>query len=328
MSRHFMSGFADELLKHAAVDPSQGTMYKRPPKAGGAAPGSVTGGPVRPTKMPAPPKHGVPAAPKPGVNAPMNPYAGKAAPKQKAFTPRATARSLPGNAMAGRGKFNLGASAKLKAPPSLSQMKAGPAKAKKPAGERTTKWQRHLRKAKAEGGAKGLATARGGKDAFLKANKGAQRYSKPGAPAPKSVAGAKPGVKAQAAGAGAAPPKAVAAKPARPNSSPEQYSSPASDARLKEMAAEAPKPVSKPATTKPAVAKTPAPTSDQPAKKPKRQYTNLPSTSETRAKDEKRWAAEDKAKYMDNYKYTGTIPSTSNSRHADRQKYEKAFKAT
>jgi hypothetical protein len=53
------------------------------------------------------------------------------------------------------------------------------ARGKKPAGEKTTKWQRHLRAAKKSGT---YADAKAGKAAFLARdeNKGAQRYSTPG----------------------------------------------------------------------------------------------------------------------------------------------------
>lgn len=241
MSRHFMNGFADELTKSAAP--------RRMPAVDSAAEAGTV------------PR---PAAPKPGVDAPMDPWPSKSKPKTTktrfaSMSPEAIAKDFTAAKKARKGKGS------------------------KPAGEKTTKWQRHLRAAKKDGGSAGLATAREGKSAFLAKdeNKGAQRYSKPGAPADKPGAVAakrgkparKPGKPASApapvasarAGFGTrpnlgvgplkmptrpgaspapAPKRRRVAKPAvvaAPTAKPPVYSSQASDARLKQMSS-APKP--------------------------------------------------------------------------------------
>jgi hypothetical protein len=179
---NFMNGFVAELTKHAAVDTSQGTSFVR---GGNRAPSGA--GPK----------------PKPGVDAPMNPYPAKPKTTKTRFasmSPEAIAKDFTAAKKARKGKGS------------------------KPAGEKTTKWQRHLRKAKTEGGSAGLATARKGKSAFLAKdeNKGAQRYSKPGAPAdrPGTVA-AKRGKPARKPGKPASAPAPVASARAgfgtRPN---------------------------------------------------------------------------------------------------------------
>jgi hypothetical protein len=197
---HFFAGFVDELVKVANAQMGYG--LSQPPSnvsPGGGGGGGMsygTGLPPKKEEMLTGPRmsYKAPAAVKaPAVgnklklpSAPKRLTAGLGMAKSRTGTliPRVTA----GPKLAPKREEMLAGGAPKPKPgvdapldPYKSKAKARVAQGVKPrSGERTTGWQKHLRKAKAEG-TEAFAKAKAGKKGYLAANPGSQRYSGGGA---------------------------------------------------------------------------------------------------------------------------------------------------